>query len=366
MAAERAVETRKYASVRIPTRPTLRMSPIPATPSVIDVNTSGITVRMTQHQDTDAHQHEREQGSDVGEVVGLAGIADQGPQAHEDAGDERRDVRDPSPLVHPGSPGWQQPVAPHRKKNPRLPVLEHEQHRRHRDDRTQRDDPADRREAGAVERLRERIGDTQLAVRDHPREYRTDDHVDHGADGESTQNADRQVALRVLGFLRRGGDGVETDVREKHDRGALMDPAKPVGSERVVVSGTEVREPGDDEQPQYEQLDRHHDVIGRGTLAYAEHEQPRDERDDHEGRQVHQDRYAQDVWSGLQQAVHAGIGRQERRTVPGNEPGRQVNVEAAEQRREVITPRDGDGHVADRVLENEVPTDDPRDQLSQG
>src|SRR5205823_12865510 len=48
-----------------------------------------------------------------------------------------RDVRDPGPLVHPGSPGWQQPVAPHRKKNPRLPVLEHEQHRRHRDDRSE-------------------------------------------------------------------------------------------------------------------------------------------------------------------------------------------------------------------------------------
>src|SRR2546422_4351360 len=52
MPADSAVEIRKYASVRLPTRPTLRMSPIPATPSVIDVNTSGITVMRSIRRNT--------------------------------------------------------------------------------------------------------------------------------------------------------------------------------------------------------------------------------------------------------------------------------------------------------------------------
>ena len=52
IAADSAVESRKYTIVRIPTRPTLRMSPIPATPSVIEVKTSGITVMSSMRRNT--------------------------------------------------------------------------------------------------------------------------------------------------------------------------------------------------------------------------------------------------------------------------------------------------------------------------
>ena len=44
MVAEMAVETRKYAIVLPPTRPILRMSPSPATPSVSEANTRGTIV----------------------------------------------------------------------------------------------------------------------------------------------------------------------------------------------------------------------------------------------------------------------------------------------------------------------------------
>ena len=52
MAADSAVESKKYTSVRMPTRPTLRMSPIPATPSVMEVKTSGITVMSSIRRNT--------------------------------------------------------------------------------------------------------------------------------------------------------------------------------------------------------------------------------------------------------------------------------------------------------------------------
>ena len=43
----------------------------------------------------------------------------------------------------------------------------------------------------------------------------------------------------------------------------------------------------------------------------------------------------------------------------------QVDPEAAQQRREVVAPRDRDGDVADGVLEDQVPADDPGDELAE-
>ena len=66
-----------------------------------------------------------------------------------------------------------------------------------------------------------------------------------------------------------------------------------------------------------------------------------------------------------QQAVDVGIRAEERRAVAGRQPRRQCDADAAQQRREVVAPRDRDGDVADRVLENQVPADDPRHQLAE-
>jgi len=46
-------------------------------------------------------------------------------------------------------------------------------------------------------------------------------YVQHRADQQATEDADGHVARRILGFLRGGGDGIESDVGEEHDaRGA--------------------------------------------------------------------------------------------------------------------------------------------------
>ena len=51
--------------------------------------------------------------------------------------------------------------------------------------------------------------------------------------------------------------------------------------------------------------------------------------------------------------------------VVGAEPGREMQAEAAQQLLEVARPGDRDGDVADRVLDDQVPADDPGDQLAE-
>ena len=86
---------------------------------------------------------------------------------------------------------------------------------------------------------------------------------------------------------------------------------------------------------------------------------------DAERRQVDEDRDAGDVRRGIEQPVHVGVRAEERGAIAGRQPDGQRDADAAHQRREVVAPRDGDGDVADRVLEDQVPADDPRDELAE-
>src|SRR5207253_5471448 len=56
---------------------------------------------------------------------------------------------------------------------------------------------------------------------------------------------------------------------------------------------------------------------------------------------------------------------QERGAIAGPQPDRQIDAEAADQRVEIIAPRDRDRDVADGVLEDQIPADDPRHQLAE-
>ena len=115
--------------------------------------------------------------------------------ATQHAGEERRGVRNPTRRVDLRRPLREQAVARHREEDPRLTVLEDEQHRRHRDGGAERDDPADRVEPCKLQRAGERVGNGELLVRHHPGQHEPDDDVDERADGEAAENADRQVAI---------------------------------------------------------------------------------------------------------------------------------------------------------------------------
>jgi hypothetical protein len=173
------------------------------------------------------------------------------------------------------------------------------------------------------------------------------------------------MMVRILRLLARRGDGIEADVGEEDDCRAVMDAGESVGCERMVVRRMNVHRPHPDEQREHEELDRHHDVVDARAFLHADQEQPGDGRNDREGRQVHEDRNAAHVRRRLQQPMDLRIGAEEGRPVSGGQPVRDVQVDGRQHALEVVAPRDGDRHVAHRVLEDQVPPDDPRDQLAE-
>src|SRR5262249_20382411 len=50
-------------------------------------------------------------------------------------------------------------------------------------------------------------------------EHVREEHIENGAEYQGTKNADRHVAFRITRFLRRGRDGIEANVSEKHNAG---------------------------------------------------------------------------------------------------------------------------------------------------
>ena len=109
-----------------------------------------------------------------------------------------------------------------------------------------------------------------------------DQQVEDGADRQRADQADRDVAVRVLGFLGRGRDRVEADVGEEdrcrgaehadaRQRGAPAVRAASARSSRSLTAGQ--RE--DDESGQRGDLDEHQHRVDLGALGRADHQQAR-------------------------------------------------------------------------------------------
>ena len=143
-----------------------------------------------------------------------------------------------------------------------------------------------------------------------------------------------------------------------------MDAGESVREKRMVVRRVQVRRAHGHEQREREELDDHHDVIGRRALPRAAQQQPCDQHDDAERRHVNQDRHTRDMRRGRKQPMHLRIGAEKRGAVAGRHPHGQLQAETAQQRIEIVAPRNRDRDVADRVLENQVPADDPRNELA--
>ena len=223
-------------------------------------------------------------------------------QTRQHGGDMRRAIA----RVDLRGPGRKQAVTRHRKENARLPVLKDQEHGGERHDRAGRDNGAGGLKTGQLQRLRQRIRRLELLVRHEPGRHDADDHIDQRADRQAAQDPDRHVPLRVFRFLGRCRYRVEADVREEHNRRALMDAAPPVRRERHVVARVDVRNADRDEQPEDQQLDDHHDVVRADALFHADVEQPRDQHHDHERGNVQQERHAGDL------RAPSGEGRESR------------------------------------------------------
>ena len=195
---------------------------------------SGATLRRTRTPPR--HEDEREERPDVREIRRPADVREEGGDADGRARHDRRDVGRSVDGVHLREPARQEPVARHRHEDARLAELEDEEHARHSRQRARRDDSLD---PGLVRDLHgggdgRRVVD-EAGVARHPGEHRRDGDVEHRADGERAQDADRHVALRVLALFGGRRDGVEADEGEEDDGRAAHDAGDAVRREGVPV-----------------------------------------------------------------------------------------------------------------------------------
>src|SRR6266545_359399 len=329
-----------------------------------------LAVRLLEPQDDDPEtdQDEREGRPDVGQVDHLIERREGRRHSHPHARQDRRDVGRAEFRVDLREDGGQQPVARHREEDPRLSELEDQKHGRVRHDRAEghdADHPVGHRcelhGEGQRLRLLARKSLLQGRVGDHPREDERDDDVDDRADDERADDADRHVPLGVAALLGHGRDRVEADVGEEDDGGAGGDPSEAVGGEGRPVGRLDVMEADEDEEAEHDELDRHHPEVEARRLPDAPHKDDRDRRHDREGQDVENDRDAEEVRRGGDHLRHS---LRCRRVIHG-QPARQVNAEALDECIEVIGPGDRDGHVADRVFDDQVPADDPGEQLTE-
>ena len=80
-------------------------------------------------------------------------------------------------------------------------------------------------------------GHIQVGVGHDPGQDGGDQDVQHRTDRERREDADRQIALRILGLLGRSGHRIETDIGEEDQRRTGEHP------DRVAVGGA--REPAE-------------------------------------------------------------------------------------------------------------------------
>ena len=264
----------------------------------------------------------------------------------------------------------QQAVAGHGVEDAGLAVHQHQ------DDRGQADDGADLDDLGEpapgraerVDRDRDRIGHVQQFVVDHQGHHDGNQDVQHGADQQRTDDAERHVALRVLGFLAGGGHRFEADVGEEHDRCGAEDAAPAVFAflagrfrdERIPVGlqGIEVLDhvpaDDDDEGDDDRGLDGDDDVVDLGAFRHADDQQAAEQQADQEGRQVEQggDRIAVG-------AEHRHAVTHQRVAVGAGQFRRDDQAVVAEQADHVARPADRDHRGRQSVFEQQQAAHDP-------
>ena len=60
-------------------------------------------------------------------------------------------------------------------------------------------------------------------VLEHPEQHDGYPYIEHRAHHQRSDDAKRQVTLRLLAFLGRGRDGIKTDIGKEHDGAAGQD-----------------------------------------------------------------------------------------------------------------------------------------------
>ena len=204
---------------------------------------------------------------------------------------------------------------------------------------------AGRREFGGAGIGRDAIGIIDRLGAEAADDADTDQQVEDRADAEAADEADGDVALRVLGLLGGGGDGVEADIGEEDDGGGRDGRCRAERHEGNEILRLVGRERQRDEGGERRHLDDDENGVDGGAFLGADDEQPGDgKRDDHGGQ--------------VDEA--AGIGTVDQRH------GQVDAGEAFQHADRIARPADRDRAGGDGIFQHQRPADDPGHQLPEG
>ena len=325
-------------------------------------------ILVAKNDDADGDKDEGEEGSDIGHFGEGADVEDSGGDGDEDSGKPGGEGGCAEFRVEPGEGVGEKAVAGHSEPDARLAELEDEDGADHANERSDKDEETDKMEAVAtggegdsLEGIDHRSG---VACDGLPRHHAGEDDgysdVEDGADDEGGDDADGDVALGVSTLFAGGGDGVEADVGEEDDGASGEDSGKAIRRKRMVVGGVDEAEAEGDEEKDGGDLYEHHDVVGAGGLADASDQDDGEEENHGERGEVEAG-----VPAGSED-VFAGEVLQAERKVGGGEPlGIEVDAEPVEEINDMGGEANADAHVGEGVFEDEVPADDPCNELAE-
>ena len=186
-----------------------------------------------------------------------------------------------------------------------------------------------------------------------------DQQVEHGAHRQRADQADRDIAVRILGLFSGGRDRVEADIGEEDrsrraehaDAGQRSAPA--IGQHRHEVRAIGRGQGDDDEGGQGDDLHDHQHRGELGALGGADHQQPGHEQRNQEGDQV-------------ERALRGrAIGHDHRVVGPGSQRVRKSPADAGQEAIGITGPTHGHGAGGDRVFEDQRPADHPGDDFAE-
>ena len=242
----------------------------------------------------------------------------------------------------------QHSVARHHVEDAHLSEQRREHDGRVPGDAADRDDPVERVILGhRAERVEHRRAVGEPVEAHHADGAQRQRDVENAADDQRQDDADRDVALGTLRLFRRNRHRVEPDVRKEHERRAREDAVIAERRERMQVRRTNRVRDRDDE-------DEHRRRSARTTSAPLT---PADSRMPIATSSVISER--DDAPRRRRSATCAPC------KVGGLRPRRKDDADVGEHVLKVIGERRRGRREREAVLEDQVPADDPRDELAE-
>src|SRR2546430_232215 len=238
---------------------------------------------VTENQNAASDQRESKKGANVRKIREGSNVQKTRGDSHDQTGDPGREIRSLIARMNAPKNSREKAVSRHGEPDTRLANLKDKQRRDHARERANQDDQPNAGNVQAFQRVDDwrRIINQRIPA-NQTGEHHDDRNIENRANNQRRDDADRQIALRAIAFLRGRGYGVETNVSEKHDGAAGQNSGPAVGRERVPVGGLNKSRGEANEHENRDDFEQHHHVVRFRGLANPANQKNRKKHDDDE------------------------------------------------------------------------------------